>query len=240
MAKLLNLQKKVGKAPLIAELLMPVLFLLAVLLVDHSIPGSSITTSCLTIALLCISLFQAPGWLVYSGVIFSSAVLGVLFCPFLYEYVSNREMVQPVQVAHYTRLAAFVLLSCFCVIFSVILHRFRNAHDEMMEIITRFTKPLFVCEMGGKILLCNTAAEERFHLHALNPQNDSIVDLFAPRENKGVFISQYIKAFEDCGVTSTGEGGRAITLHFEGKELRGEPIRLISSGSQNIILTVSE
>ena len=210
MARLLDLQQKAGRAPLIAEVSMPLLFLLALILIDHAIPGSSV------------------------------AVVLESFNPALYDFTNSWNLRYPVEVAHYTRTAAFVTLAIFCVLFSVILQRFRSAHDEMLEIITRFSKPLLLCDLSGRILYSNGASKERFHLQAQDPQPILVSDIFAPPANKGVFISDYINAFEQLGITSTGEPRGTITMHFEGMQLLGEPISLTSTGNKNIILSISE
>ncbi len=237
-AKMLGRQisrvKRKGRFASMVERGVPPLYLILVVVADHLIPSSTVTPSLCLLGLMGMAFFLRPQWMLLWGSVYWLLVAGIFFNPHVHQYL-NHEALQshPWTPSSFTRTLTFGIAAGFCTLFSLTLSRFRKSHDEILEILSRFPRPIITSNLEGRILYLNDAARNRFSLHGPYTADISYFDLLAPKAKKGLLISRYLQQID---YRDSGE----LTLEFNGETLSAETILLDSTGEKILVTAITE
>jgi len=175
----------------------PALYTICILMYDFSEPFRTVTPTLCTIGLLVLAVFLRPVWIATWAIIYSIIVTKVLLDQRIFGIMSAGFQ-PPEMVSHKFRVAGFVVVALFSVIFSYLLNRLRNKQKQLNHLILKMPLPILISNSDGNVILMNDKAHSFLEIEDKSANTTyNFFDLLAPKRRQGKCISAYLKAFQE-------------------------------------------
>lgn len=177
------------------EALLPLVYLILVLWMEHMTPTTTITPFFGILGLTAMAFHLQPRWMTTWAFIYCITVLCVFFEP---EWISHKNKAVPLidVITPYLRSATFVAGAIMSIVLCHVLDRLRKANSDMRDILKKLSSPIITSDHDGRIHFMNEAAERIMGITAEEALGVSYFDLLAPKEAQGATISNYLRRFE--------------------------------------------
>jgi PAS domain-containing protein len=233
--------RPIPKNSWLAGTLVPFLYFLSVVLVDHYwVSGPTVVPAFAMLGLMAVSFFIPLRWMVFYALLCSVLVIGGFFNESLYTYFNHASLHDgSLQFSSYARAFTFPIAAGFCCLFSFSLRQLRRAHRESYEIVSKYPKPLITTNENGWILYANDAAKARYNIADVSIAN-SFFELFAPYQAYKL-MDQYFRLFgtEGSGAPA-GQELVSLELEFGGKRIIAKTVMLDGAGSKKLLILPEE
>jgi PAS domain-containing protein len=225
--------RRINNKSSIRNILLPALFLVIALWLDHKTPGITITPLFAGVGILVMA-FQLPlPWMAFWTVSYTACVLAVFLLPvwgFLIAWYSP-----PVSMmTQYIRAFSFIATAVLGVGFCRTLARQRGVNDELKMLLEKLPVPVITSDRNGVVKFMNHSMAQ---LLGRNGGRDgaTFFDLLAPRGRQGETISSYLSRFSARSKNSDS----TIQVQIHGQEYLART-RLMESSVPQIMVSVIE
>lgn len=226
------------RRPMPYQFLIPLLYPVIGIWIDHHIPGSTILPSYFTVGLLAMSLVFSGRLMLLTGVSYSLIMVFVFFDPTIFMFCNHTPIA--IDLSTYARTGTFFLVSAFCILFSYTLQLFRLAHIEMNQIISSIPFPLIISDKWGWIVFANKVAKKHFNFEIIPKLPPTFLDLFTPRGMQKQELHTEYKSLFNPAEDSHAENlpTHQLDLEFQGIPMTGNAVLLQSEGQKKLLTMI--
>lgn len=220
---------KAIRSDVFGNIVIPFAYLAITLMVDYTMPYSTITPLMGISGLMVFSFRLKPSWMVFWAFVYALVVACIFLYPGFYGVMnSSRPVTDP--VTPWLRTATFVLGAILSSVLCMTMARLTGSEKSLKELIGKLPIPVLTSDINGDILYANPAAQQLMgSVGELSGKN--YFEIF-PREGKqGALIAQYLRKF------SRHHDGAPLELCLDGKTRFGNT-HLLEGSRRSILLTI--
>ena len=222
--------RKPSPQRLLAELIVPLLYLLIMVTGDILLPFPTLSPVIGVIGLLIMAFYVRPTMMVIWSIIYTIVVILSLLHP-SFSMIVNNGIAPSHPLTPYVRASTFMVSTTLADALCIFLNKLRVMFLEEREIINRFPLPVVISDASGKIRYVNQLASYLLNFDSQIPVNQSFFDLFSPSDKRGATISEYLHRVESANPN------KPLLLEFHGAPIFGHTQRM-SAGSPKLLLTI--
>lgn len=187
---------------------LPVVYLIAVLTVDASIPSGPITPLFLQIGVFLLAFYQSPRGMVGFSALFFSVIALIFFNKDFAHWVNNTAFQSPDRLTPFLRTTGFVITSSAACVLNRMLYHMRLANSDLDEILNVLPGAILTSDENGTIFYANRHARNLLGIGEDDALHKNYFELLTPQNSDGVTIKNYMQCFH------TGSIGKKIPLEI--------------------------